>query len=240
MAIRHPLRPVDANHSLTMNSARVCEILNYRFRDGGLLSDALTHPSRKARGHTSAYERLEFLGDRVLGLVVAEILLRSFPNEAEGDLAKRHAALVRAETCAVVAQQWELNKCLDAATSEYVGGEITNVATLADAAEALIGAIYLDSDFSAAQVIIARFWSPLLNAKLAPPSEPKTTLQEWAQGRGLPLPKYTLLKRTGPDHAPEFVIEVSVEGHAPASGTGATRRAAEKTAAEKLLLQVIK
>lgn len=219
-------------------SARISELLNYKFRNADLLNDALTHPSRRAGGKASAYERLEFLGDRVLGLVIAEILLRAFPNEAEGDLAKRHAALVRAETCAMIAREWELHKLLQAASSEYVGGEITNTATLSDAAEAIIGAIYLDSDFAMAQVIIARFWSPLLNADLAPPSEPKTALQEWAQGRGLPLPEYKEISRTGPDHAPEFVIEVSVKGHAPQQGTGNSRRTAEKVAAEKLLKNI--
>ncbi|HCM83866.1 MAG TPA: ribonuclease III [Rhodospirillaceae bacterium] len=222
-----------------MKSARISEILNYRFRDEMLLTDAITHPSRRsAHSKTSAYERLEFLGDRVLGLVIAEILLRAFPDESEGDLARRHAALVRAETCAAVAQQWELHKLLDAASSEYVGGEITNIATLSDAAEAIIGAIYLDSDFETVRAMITRFWSPLLNEKLAPPSEPKTELQEWAQGRGLPLPEYREVSRTGPDHAPEFVIEVSVKGHAPAQGSGNSRRAAEKAAAKKLLSQL--
>jgi len=219
-----------------MNPARISEIINYNFRDGTLLRDALTHPSRRASGSkTSAYERLEFLGDRVLGLVIAEILLRSFPNEAEGDLARRHAALVRAETCALIARQWDLHKLLEAASSEYVGGEIANPATLSDVCEALIGAIYIDSDFVTAQAIVARFWSPLLNADMAPPQEPKTALQEWAQARGLPLPTYTEVSRTGPDHAPEFVIEVSVRGHTPASGQGTSRRAAEKAAAENLL-----
>lgn len=216
----------------------ITSIVNYRFRDPQLLRDALTHPSRRAAGKASAYERLEFLGDRVLGLAMAEILIRAFPDEAEGDLAKRHAALVRAETCALVARQWELHQLLQAASSEYVNGEITNSATLSDAAEAIIGAIYLDSDFQTAQAVIARFWSPLLNENLAPPSEPKTALQEWAQGRGLPLPEYKEINRTGPDHAPEFVIEVSVKGHAPAQGSGTSRRAAEKAAAEELLKNI--
>ena len=221
-----------------MTSARISEILNYNFRNAELLRDALTHPSRRTSGKTSAYERLEFLGDRILGLIVAEILYRAFPNEAEGDLAKRHAALVRAEACAMVAHEWQLHKLLDAASSEYVNGEITNTATLSDAAEALIGAIYLDSDFQTAQAIVARAWTPLLGADLAPPSEPKTTLQEWAQARGLPLPAYAEASRSGPDHAPEFIIEVTVKGYAPASGIGNSRRAAEKAAAEALLKNI--
>lgn len=243
-ALTTPAKPATMPATPMPKSARICEILQYPFRDATLLADALTHPSRRpsarsggqnSGGKTSAYERLEFLGDRVLGLVVAEILFRAFPDEAEGDLAKRHAALVRAETCALVARQWELHKSLEAAASEFTGGEITNTATLSDACEALIGAVYLDSDFATAQAIVARAWAPLLNANLAPPSEPKTALQEWAQGRGLPLPEYREISRTGPDHAPEFVIEVSVKGHSPARGTGATRRAAEKAAAEALL-----
>lgn len=221
-----------------MEQQRTQEILNYRFRDASLLADALTHPSRRAGGKVSAYERLEFLGDRVLGLVIAEVLLRHFPDEPEGDLARRHAALVRAETCAMVAQQWELQKHLQAASSEFTDGEITNTSTLSDAAEALIGAVYLDSDFVTVQAIVARFWAPLLNADLAPPQEPKTALQEWAQGRGLPLPEYREVSRTGPDHAPEFMIEVSVKGQPPQQASGTSRRAAEKAAAEKLLAAI--
>jgi len=234
MALCDPLWSAAAFNQMSVQ--KISEIIDYNFRDESLRRDALTHPSRRASGSkTSAYERLEFLGDRVLGLVIAEILLRSFPDEAEGDLARRHAALVRAETCALIARQWNLHKLLDAASSEYVGGEIANPATLSDACEAIIGAIYLDSDFAVTQAIVARFWSPLLNADLAPPQEPKTALQEWAQARGLPLPLYTEVSRTGPDHAPEFVIEVSVKGHTPASGQGTSRRAAEKAAAEILL-----
>jgi ribonuclease-3 len=217
------------------------QTLSYTFRDPALLRDALTHPSRKQGHKNSAYERLEFLGDRVLGLVIAEILYREFPAETEGDLAKRHAGLVRAETCAMVARAWHLHLLLDAASSERVGGEIINTATLGDAAEALIGALYLDSDFATTAAIVARFWSPLLGQNLAPPSEPKTALQEWAQGRGLPLPAYDLVGRTGPDHAPEFVIEVTVQNPTPggepltARGNGNSRRAAEKAAAESLI-----
>ena len=221
-----------------MNSERVTEIIQYKFRDGGLLSDALTHPSRRAAGKASPYERLEFLGDRVLGLVIAEILLKSFPGESEGDLAKRHAGLVRAEACELIAKKWELDLHLHAAASEFTDGKILNPTTLSDAAEALIGAIYLDSDFETARAIIMRFWTPLLNAKLAPPIEAKSALQEWAQGKGLPLPEYREVKRTGPVHAPEFVIEVSVEGIKPSRGTGTSRRAAEKAAATALLRKI--
>jgi ribonuclease-3 len=222
-----------------MNPERVAEIIQYQFRDGGLLSDALTHPSRrKGNEKTSAYERLEFLGDRVLGLVMAEILLRAFPGESEGDLAKRHAALVRAETCAEIALQWELDQHLSAASSEFTDGKIQNLATLSDAAEALIGAIYLDSDFVTAQAVITRFWAPLLDAKLAPPVEAKSALQEWAQGKGLPLPSYAIEKRSGPDHSPQFTIRVRVDGYPSASGTGNSRRAAEKAAAEALLKKI--
>ncbi len=221
-----------------MSIDRLTEITGYKFRDGGLLSDALTHPSKREPGRTSAYERLEFLGDRVLGLVMAEILFREFPRENEGDLAKRHAALVRAETCAVIAKQWELDTNLIAASSEYVDGRIHDDIILSDAAEALIGAIYLDGGFDTVRAIVARFWSPLLNENLAPPMEAKSALQEWAQGRGLPLPYYAIENRSGPDHAPSFTISVEVEGFPPASGFGHSRRAAEKAAAEALLAKL--
>ena len=232
-----------------MSAERISEILKYQFKNGGLLSDALTHPSRrKAKEKNSAYERLEFLGDRVLGLVIAEMLLPAFPDESEGDLAKRHAGLVRAEACANVAKQWELDAHLLAASSEFTDGKIQNHVTLGDAAEAMIGALYLDSNFETAAAIIARFWSPLLGANLAPPVEAKSALQEWAQGRGLPLPLYTEIKRSGPVHAPKFTVEVSVEGIKPstndaplsAQGTGTSLRTAEKAAAEALLKKIKK
>ena len=211
---------------------------HHSFRDASLLKAAITHPSVRAGGGVSDYQRLEFLGDRVLGLVVANMVFQNFPHEAEGNLALRHTALVRAETCADIAVQWQLNTLLDAASSEWAGGEIQNPATLADAAEAMIGAIYLDGGYAAAEKIIQKFWQTLLVSHTAPPQEPKTALQEWAQGRGLPLPEYTEVSRTGPDHAPEFTIQVSVKNHGSAQGSGTSRRAAEKAAAEKLLKNI--
>ncbi|MEO8560334.1 MAG: ribonuclease III [Rhodospirillales bacterium] len=217
--------------------------LDYQFRDGRLLDEALTHRSaidRRAGKSNFAYgnERLEFLGDRVLALVVAEMLQEVFPNEDEGALAKRHAALVREEMLAEIAAELELGEALKISDSERASGGAAKPSILADACEALLGAIYRDGGLDPVAVIIRRYWMKHLEAERRPPADAKTMLQEWAQSRGLPLPYYRELGRDGPDHAPLFAIEVSVKDRAPASGEGRTKREAERVAAEKLLAEL--
>lgn len=218
-------------------------VLGHAFTRPELLSQALTHPSMQQGRRTKTsdpYERLEFLGDRVLGLVVAEMLFNRFPNEAEGALARRHAALVRREAVARVAGQINLGRHLVLARGEDEAGGRTNPGILADACEAVIGALYADAGFAVAASFVRKRWEPLMEEALAPPKDSKTGLQEWAQGRGLPLPLYTILGQEGPPHEPIFLMEVSVEGVGSAVGRGASKRVAEQAAAGLLLQQVMK
>lgn len=208
------------------------ERLNHQFRDSAVLIAAMTHAST---GSDSNYERLEFLGDRVLGLVMAELLYRQFPNEPEGHLAKRHAALVQGALLAVIAREIDLGAYLILSDAERVSGGADNENMLADGLEALIGALYLDAGLDICHALIARLWGARVSILSSPPQDPKTALQEWAQGRGLPLPLYELSGRDGPDHAPQFTMSVTVQGFAPALARGASRRAAEKESARLLL-----
>ena len=204
----------------------------HKFDDSGLFHLALTHAST---GADRTYERLEFLGDRVLGLGVAEILYEEFPDEAEGDLARRHAALVSGATLAKLADKIRLGEVLKLSEGERAGGGAKNENILADVMEALIGAIYLDNGIAPCKTVIAVLWKDILHTMDTPPRDAKTALQEWAQARGLPLPKYEMIARSGPDHAPQFTITVTVDGFAPLSAEGSSRRAAEKNAATLLL-----
>lgn len=213
--------------------------LGYRFASTALLLEALTHPSAVGRELARSYERLEFLGDRVLALVLAEMLYARFPNEPEGSLAKRLSVLAQRETLTEVALELELGQDLILAASEEMGGGRANPTTLGDALEALLGAIYLDGGKAPAEQLIRRFWEPLLERAAEPPQDPKTALQEWAQARGLPLPRYRETGRSGPPHEPTFTIEVSVTGHEPAAAEGRSKRAAERAAAEVLLARVL-
>lgn len=214
--------------------------LGHSFKEGGQLQRALTHSSALARskGGRSSYERLEFLGDRVLGLVVADLLLRRFPDESEGELAKRFAYLVSGEILAKVARQIELGPLIAFSRGEADSGGSDNPAILADVMEAVIAALYRDGGLEAARRFIEPRWKPLVEADHEPPREPKTALQEWAQGRGLALPKYVEVAREGPAHDPRFTIEVRLEerkAERSARGEGRSKRQAEQEAAEALL-----
>ena len=213
--------------------------LDYRFRRPALLLEAVTHPSATVdRGRPSAFERLEFLGDRVLGLVVADMLFRRFPDEAEGDLARRQATLVSRDSLARVALTLGIDRAILLSKTEHDGESRANPAMLADACEAVLGAVFEDGGFDAAAPIVRIHWEPLIAENASPPRDAKTALQEWAQGRGKPLPTYTILDRKGPDHGPMFHIAVSVTGESPAEGHGASKRAAEQAAAAALLARV--
>lgn len=210
------------------------ELTGRRFSNPALLRAALTHSSA---GNVENYERLEFLGDRVLGLAVAELLYTAFPLESEGALAKRLAVLVQASTLARIARER-----LDLGSALIVSGGVRGAGTssdneniLADSLEALLGALYLDSGIAPCLTFVRTLWKDAVLADSTPPRDPKTALQEWAQGRGLPLPAYDLVCREGPDHAPLFKIRVQVEGLPPREASGSSRRAAEKAAAQTLL-----
>ncbi|MGE0425507.1 MAG: ribonuclease III [Reyranellaceae bacterium] len=219
---------------------RLADVLAHSFRNPAILEEALMHRSAAERQRVDAVfrfgnERLEFLGDRVLSLVVADMLLTQFPSESEGELARRHAALVRAGALAVVAREIGLGQDLILGESEDATGGRDKSAILADACEAVIGALYLDGGLDAARGFIERCWQPLIAGTPKPPRDPKTELQEWAQGRGLPLPAYREVGREGPAHAPKFVIEVEVKGQAAVRGAGGNKREAERIAAQTLL-----
>lgn len=212
--------------------------LDHRFNDPALLRRALTHAS--ADSHASN-ERLEFLGDRVLGLVIAERLHGLYPDEPEGLLTRRLHALVRWETCARVGEEIGLWPHLVLAKSEQTDTAARARGTiLGSTIEAVIAALYLDGGLASARAFIERHWLPLLDTIATEQRDAKTRLQEWSQGHGRGesgAPVYTLVMREGPDHAPRFVIEVRVEGHPPALGKGASKREAEQAAATALLAQ---
>ncbi|CDK98300.1 Ribonuclease 3 [Magnetospirillum gryphiswaldense MSR-1 v2] len=219
----------------------LCQRLGHEFAQSQLLTQALTHPSvaqGRAPRRNTPYERLEFLGDRVLGLVVADMLFHRFPTEAEGALARRHAALVRRESLAVVAGQIGLPPCLTLSKGEEDAGGRGNPALLADACEAVIGALYADAGFEVAARFVRSAWTALMDAAAQPPKDAKTALQEWAQGLGKPLPVYAVVGQDGPPHDPTFVVSVTVEGVDPVHGTGASKRVAEQAAAALLLEKV--
>lgn len=203
-----------------------------------LLTEALTHSSFQGDGPRHCNERLEFVGDRVLGLVIANLLYHRFPGEEVGALARRHAALVRREALVEVAEQIALADCLRLSRGEEEAGGRRNPGLLADACEALIAAVCLDGGFAAATDVVERLWAPLIDRDVSPPKDAKTMLQEWVQGRGMPLPTYRETERSGPPHAPVFRVEVSIEGLDPVEATGPSKRAAERAAAAILLTQV--
>lgn len=208
--------------------------LGHTFADASLLVEALTHVSRSGGGPT--YQRLEFLGDRVLGLAIADLLMRTYPSSSEGDLSRRLAELVRRETCAEVAQAWDLGPLL------RLGGGLTasmrrNGSILADSCEAVIGAVFRDGGFAAAAAVVERAYGDRLATLDEVPANPKTSLQEWAAARGRPPPVYAIVERSGPDHAPRFRVAARVEGLDEALGAGGSRRAAEQAAAAAVLVR---
>lgn len=210
--------------------------INHQFKDVSLLQEAMTHPSVANSDKSEyGYERLEFLGDRVLGLVIAELLLKKYPDDNEGDIAKRHTALVQRKALAHVAEAIDLSPNLLLSMGEVKTGGRENHAILADATEALIAAIYLDAGFEAAQKFIQDEWSGLVEKYTKPPQDPKTELQEWVQSRQLPLPTYKLVDRSGPEHQPEFKVAVSIKGYETGYGIGNSKKKAEKRAAVAML-----
>ena len=207
--------------------------LGHHFSDENLLRRALTHAS--AGDAASSYERLEFLGDRVVGLVLAEILLARFPGEAEGDISRRHAKLVSRGALAEIAATIELGDHMIMASGEAQAGLRGNAAVLADTMEAVLGALYLDAGLAAAARFIAAAWDPLIRADAAPPRDAKTSLQEWVQARAKALPRYRLIDRKGSDHEPLFRVAVHVPGVDEMTGEGRSKRMAEQAAAGKML-----
>ncbi|ACL62100.1 ribonuclease III [Methylobacterium nodulans] len=211
------------------------EKIGHRFADQELLVRALTHVS--AATGPESYQRLEFLGDRVLGLAVADGLFAALPGADEGDLSRRLSGLVRRESCAAVATAWDVGPHLKLGAGEVYGGGRRNPAILADVCEAILGAIFLDAGYEAAKTVIDRAFAAGNEVEGTRTRDPKSALQEWAQGLGLPTPTYAVVERAGPDHAPIFRIEARVLGVAPGVGVGGSKRLAEQEAARLLLMR---
>lgn len=210
--------------------------LGYKFKSRSVLQRALTHASKRTeKGKVYDNERLEFLGDRVLALAIAEFLTELDPRANEGDLARRFNRLVRKEACARVARELDLGSALMLSASEADSGGREKDTILADASEALLGAIFVEAGFPTAREVVRRLWTPMIDNLPAVATDAKSALQEWAQGQGLALPEYVEIARHGPDHAPRFTAEVRIAGRKPARGEGANKRAAEQAAATELL-----
>ncbi len=234
---RNRARGSDVAPSLTGEQREACEAaIGYRFKDETLLNRAMTHRSAtQGRAVEWSNERLEFLGDRVLGLVVVETLMERFPATREGELAPRLNALVSREACAIIGAELGLGRFLIVDKSERATGGAEKRSLLANAAEAVIGAIYTDAGLEKSRKFILRAWAGLLKGSTEKPHDPKSSLQEWAQGAGLATPTYRHDARAGPDHAPVFTATVLVEGRPPVSGMGASKQHAERAAAKAML-----
>lgn len=216
----------------------LAERLGHTFKSPALLRLALTHASARPGSKSNEdNERLEFLGDRVLGLAIAQLLSERFPQASEGELARWFNHLVRTETCADAAQSWQLGDFILMSGGEAGSGGRRKKTILADACEAVLGAVFSDAGYEAAREIVWRTWAPYMAALNDAAADAKSVLQEWAQGRQLPLPSYIEVAREGPDHAPRFTAEVRVEGVAPERGEGANKRQAEQAAALAMLLR---
>ena len=212
--------------------------IGYKFSDPALLTTAFTHVSAlkpATRHRADSYQRLEFLGDHVLGLAVSEMLFAAFPKAEEGELSRRLADLVRRESCAEVARAIDLGTSVRLGASEVRAGGRTRIAILADVCESLIGAVFLDGGYQAAKAFVERYWADRMRKPARPLRDPKTVLQEWAQARGLPTPSYREVERTGPHHDPLFRVAVLLPEREPAEGRGRSKRAAEQAAAAALL-----
>jgi ribonuclease-3 len=212
------------------------ERIGHSFADAALLQRALTHSSALSAGtgRAGSYQRLEFLGDRVLGLAVSDMLMRAFPRASEGELSRRLAALVRAESCAAVARAMQLDTAIQMGATKGARARLTQT-ILADACEAVVGAVFLDGGYPAAAELVERFWRERMLAPSRPLRDSKTVLQEWAQGRGLPTPLYREVGRSGPHHDPQFRVSVELPELPPAEGSGRSKRAAEQAAAAVML-----
>ncbi len=212
--------------------------IGYKFTDSALLTTAFTHVSAlkpATRHRADSYQRLEFLGDHVLGLVISDMLYRAYPRADEGELSKRLADLVRKESCADVAKSLGLLDDIKLGAVGAGAGARLRKSVLGDICEAVIGAIYLDGGHAAAAQFVERNWLERMRKPRRPLRDPKTVLQEWAQSKGLPTPVYREVERTGPHHDPQFRVAVDLPGLAPAEGVGGSKRAAEKLAASVMI-----
>lgn len=234
-----PNRKSKARVSAAEAAAAVEFRIGHKFKNRALLDAALTHVTalRSGKSRAESYQRLEFLGDHVLGLAVADMLYRAFPKASEGELSKRLSDLVRKETCYDVAVELGLGDAVRLGSVSGNARERLRDGLLGDICEAVIGAIYVDGGHATANEFILRNWTERMRRPARPLRDPKTILQEWAQGRGLPTPAYREIERTGPHHDPRFRIAVDVTGLEPSEGLGTNKRAAEQAAASAMLVR---
>ena len=216
---KKPAAPVKRPNRKRAAAASALETtIGYKFKDRDQLGRALTHISATGGNRNNSYQRLEFLGDHVLGLIISDMLFRAFPKADEGELSRRLADLVRREACADVAREINLGEALRMGSSENNAGGRTRIAILADVCESLIGAVYVDGGYDAAVKVVDKLWGARMRTPVRPLRDPKTILQEWAQARGLPTPTYREVERTGPQHSPR------VSRRRGAAGQGIRRR----------------
>lgn len=254
MAVRDPVEPPPARDPVITDAQQASDgserlrtaesILGHTFARPALLAEALTHRSaahgrrgshrRGERRGVGSNERLEFIGDRVLGLLMAEWVIERFPDEQEGELALRLAHLVSHKVLAEIAGTVGLAQAIAVAPNEARAGVGTLVTVVADAMEAALGALYLDGGLEASRRFVRGAWMPAMTGQVLPPKDPKTGLQEWLMARGLPLPIYVLDDRSGPSHEPEFLISVTAAGQT-GQGRAGSKQAAERAAAAALL-----
>jgi ribonuclease-3 len=209
--------------------------ISYSFDDLVLLKEALTHTNNSKKKNLK-FQRLEFLGDRILGLVIADILFHKFSKETEGDLTRRMHTLVNEETLAKIAKEINISDHIILSYNEEKAGGRNKNTILADSMEAIIAAIYLDKGYFSVFEFVSKHWGKYLSEEKTPPIDPKTKLQEWCQSKGFKLPLYHQVEKSGPDHSPEFIIKVVINTEFEIEGLGLTKKQAERKAALNALL----
>ena len=235
-AAKKPAAPIKRpNRKRAVAASALEKTIGYKFKDSDQLGRSLTHISATGGNRNNSYQRLEFLGDHVLGLIISDMLFRAFPKADEGELSRRLADLVRREACADVARAINLGEALRLGSSENNAGGRTRVAILADVCEALVGAVFIDGGYEAAVKLVELLWGERMRTPVRPLRDPKTILQEWAQARGLPTPPYREVARTGPQHNPMFRVAVVLPGKESVEGIDRSKRGAEQAAAAALL-----
>ena len=234
--VKKPAAPIKRPNRKRAAAASALEkTIGYKFKDRDQLERSLTHISATGGNRGNSYQRLEFLGDHVLGLIISDMLFRAFPKADEGELSRRLADLVRREACADVARAIELGAALRLGASEANAGARMRTAILADVCESLVGAVYVDGGYDAATKLVGQLWGERMRTPVRPLRDPKTILQEWAQARGLPTPTYREVARTGPQHDPVFRVAVVLPGKESVEGVDRSKRAAEQAAAAAML-----
>ena len=221
----------------TYHQKEISKLLDYQFKNNRLLEEALTHASARKSSKVNN-ERLEFLGDRVLGLVIAEELLRKNPNSTEGEIATYYNSLVKKETCSFIAKEIGLENLLTLGKSVKRTNDRQKDKILGNAIEALIGAIFLDAGFETAKQLVLKVWRKQIDIVRDIEAHAKTALQEFLQSKGQEPPTYKQISRTGPDHDPDFCVEVVLGSGLNAIGSGSTKRMAETKAAEQILEKI--